>query len=66
MVKLPRTRLPPPRLPNALAIALWIAGSCWAVAAVAWLLNAETDFLVALVAFGAASGALEWWLRRKS
>ena len=53
-------------IPNALAIALWIVGSCWAIAALAWLLNAETDFLTLLVAFGAVTGTLEWWLRRKS
>ena len=53
-------------IPNALAIALWIVGSCWAIAAFAWLLNAETDFLTPLVAFGAVTGTLEWWLRRKS
>jgi hypothetical protein len=59
-------RLPTTKLPNALAIALWIVGSCWAIAGLAWLLNAETEFLGSLVAFGAVTGALEWWLRRKS
>jgi hypothetical protein len=58
--------LPNSRLPNALAIALWIAGSCWAVAGLAWLFSAETGFLGPLVAFGVVSGTLEWWLRRKS
>jgi hypothetical protein len=59
-------RLPGTRLPNALAIAIWITACSWAVAAVAWLVRAETDFLTPLVAFGVVSGALEWWLRRKS
>lgn len=59
-------RLPGTRLPNALAIAIWITGSCWAVAAVAWLFNAETDFLGPLVAFGVVTGAVEWFVRRKS
>jgi hypothetical protein len=59
-------RLPGTRLPNALAIAIWITASCWAVAAVAWLVDTETDFLTPLVVFGAVTGAVEWWLRRKS
>jgi hypothetical protein len=59
-------RLPSTRLPDALAIALWIAGSSWAIGGFAWLLNADTGFLAPLVAFGAVTGALEWWLRRKS
>jgi len=59
-------RLPSTRLPNALAIAIWITGSCWAVAAAAWLLNAETDFLAPLAAVGVVTGGLEWLLRRKS
>ncbi len=66
MARDPGTRLPNTRLPNALAIALWITGSCWAIAGLAWLLNAETDFLTPLVAFGVVAGTLEWWLRRKS
>lgn len=53
-------------IPNALAIALWIAGSCWAVAGIAWLFDAETGLLPPLVAFGVLTGAVEWWLRRKS
>ena len=58
-------RLPGTRLPNALAIAIWIAACCWAVAAIAWLINAEIDFLMPLVAFAVVTGALEWWRRRK-
>ena len=53
-------------LPNALAIALWIVGSCWAVAGLAWLVDAETEFLGSLVVFGVVTGPVEWWLRRKS
>jgi hypothetical protein len=62
MARLPGTT----RFPNALAIAIWITACCWAVAALAWLVNAETDFVTPLVAFGVVTGALEWWLGRKS
>ena len=51
-------------IPDSLAIAFWIVGSCWAVGVLAYL-SGEEIFLVPLVAFGAATGVVEWWLTRR-
>jgi len=52
-------------IPTSLAIAIWIAGSCWAVALVAYFLNAEMNFLARLMIVGATTGAAEWWWRER-
>jgi H+/Cl- antiporter ClcA len=48
-----------------LAIAFWIVGSCWAVAAVAYLFDAAGGLVLPLLAFGAVAGFVEWLVRRK-
>jgi hypothetical protein len=52
-------------MPSSLAIALWVTGSCWAVAATAYFLDVETKLLASVFAFGVVTGAVEWLLRRK-
>ncbi|MBS0531793.1 MAG: hypothetical protein JSS22_20745 [Proteobacteria bacterium] len=51
-------------LPNSLSIALWVVGSCWALAAIARLTDSETG-VVSLVAIGALTGLAEWLVRRQ-
>ena len=52
------------KLPDSLAIGFWITGSCWAVALVACLFGASTEWLLPLFMFGLLAGVTEWVLRR--
>jgi hypothetical protein len=52
-------------VPNSLAIAFWIVGSCWAVAAVAYLFDAVAGLVLPLLVFGAVTGLVEWLVRRR-
>jgi hypothetical protein len=52
-------------LPASLSIALWIVGSCWAVAAVAYLFDAATGLVFPLLVLGVVTGFVEWLVRRK-
>jgi hypothetical protein len=52
-------------VPNSLAIAFWIVGSCWAVAAVAYLFDAAAGLVLPLLVFGAVTGLVEWLVRRR-
>jgi hypothetical protein len=52
------------QIPDSLAIAVWIVGSCWAVAIVAYIFGASTKFLFPLFLFGLISGVAEWVFRR--
>jgi hypothetical protein len=54
------------RLPDSLAIALWIVGSCWALAIVAYAFGASTEWIFPLFMFGVFTGIAEWVLRRKA
>lgn len=51
-------------LPDSILIALWVVGSCWAVALVAWLFDAATGVVLPLVIGGVLAGAAEWIFRR--
>jgi hypothetical protein len=53
-------------IPTSLAIAIWVTGACWALAAIAYLLEAETTFVAPMVVIGALTGAAEWLLRRNN
>jgi hypothetical protein len=53
------------RLPNSLAIAMWVVGSCWVLAVLGYMLGASGDWIVPLVAFGALTGLAEWYLRQR-
>jgi hypothetical protein len=54
------------RLPDSLAIALWIAGSCWALAIAASALGGSKELLLPLMVLGVLTGIAEWILRRKA
>ena len=54
------------RLPNSLTIALWITGSSWALAIVAYLSGGSREWLFPLFMLGALTGVAEWVLRKKS
>jgi hypothetical protein len=51
------------KLPDTLAIGLWITGSCWALALVACLFGASTEWLLALFMLGLLTGLAELILR---
>ena len=51
-------------IPDSLAIALWLTGSLWVMAVLAYLFEAPPDLIVALAAFGILSGIAEWLVRR--
>jgi hypothetical protein len=53
------------RLPDSLAIALWVVGSCWALAIVAHLFGLSPEWIVTLVVLGIFTGIVEWTMRRK-
>jgi len=54
------------RLPDSLAIALWIVGSCWALAIVAYVFDASMEWILPLFMLGLLTGIAEWVLRRKA
>jgi hypothetical protein len=51
------------KLPDTLAIGLWITGSCWALALVACLFGASTEWLLPLFMLGLLTGLAELILR---
>lgn len=65
-----RSGLPAPegafmdRLPESLSIALWIAGACWAIAIIAYALDAPPDWIIPLFMLGLLTGLAEWVVRR--
>jgi hypothetical protein len=54
------------RLPDSLAIGLWITGSTWALAIFAYLIGASTEWILPLFAFGLLTGIAEWVMRQKA
>jgi hypothetical protein len=53
------------RVPDSLAIAFWIVGSCWALAIIIYLCGASTEWIFPLFGFGVFTGLAEWVLRRR-
>jgi H+/Cl- antiporter ClcA len=53
-------------LPDALLIALWIVGACWAVAIIAYLVGGPTELIIPLFVLGAFTGVAEWLLRHNT
>jgi hypothetical protein len=51
-------------LQYSLAIALWIIGSFWVVAILAYLLDISGGIVFALLVFGILTGIAEWTMRR--
>ena len=52
-------------IPTPLAIAIWITGACWLVAAIPYFLEIDATFVAPMVIVGALTGVAEWLLRRK-
>jgi hypothetical protein len=53
------------RLPNSIAIALWIVGASWALAFLAYVFDGPRELILPLVALGALTGIAEWYMRRR-
>ena len=53
------------RLPDSLAIALWVAGSCGALAIMGCAIGEPTELILPLVAIALLTGVAEWVIRRK-
>lgn len=54
------------RLPDSLSIALWIVGSCWALAILAYALGASREWILPLFMFGLIVGIAEWVMRKRA
>jgi hypothetical protein len=54
------------RLPNSLAIALWLVGTLWLIAFVVYLFDVDRDVIYATLAFGLVAYGIEWMALRKS
>jgi hypothetical protein len=52
------------RLPDSLAIALWVLGSSWTLAIIAYLFGVSQEWMAPLVALGIFTGIAEWIMRR--
>jgi hypothetical protein len=53
------------RLPDSLSIALWVVGSCGALAVLACAFGESGQLILPLVAIGLLTGLAEWVMRRK-
>jgi hypothetical protein len=54
------------KFPESLEIAIWIVGSCWALAILVYLIGASTEWTLPIFIFGLLTGIAEWFVRRKS
>jgi len=54
------------RIPHSLSIALWVAGSCWFLAILAYIFDGPRDLILPLVALGILTGVAEWYMRRNA
>jgi hypothetical protein len=52
------------RIPDSLSIAFWVAGSCWALALLAYVLGQSWEWIFPLFMFGALTGIAEWVMRQ--
>jgi hypothetical protein len=52
------------RLPDSLAISLWIVGACWLLALLALLFGLDAEVIWAALLFGVVAGLVEWQARR--
>jgi hypothetical protein len=53
------------RLPDSLAIAVWITGSCWLLAMLAYVLGGSTEWVLPVFLLGLFTGIAEWFKRRE-
>ena len=54
------------RLPDTPAIALWITGSCWILALLAYLLGGSAEWMLPFFMLGTLTGIAEWIMRRNA
>jgi len=54
------------RLPDSLAIGLWITGATWLLAILAYLMGGSTEWILPLFVFGVLTGIAEWLMRRNA
>jgi hypothetical protein len=54
------------KLPDSLAIGLWITGSSWMLAILAYLLGGSTEWILPLFVLGALTGIAEWVMRQRA
>ena len=54
------------RLPDSLAIGLWIVGSCWLLALLALLVGLDAEVIRAALLFGVVAGLVEGLARRRN
>lgn len=52
------------RLPDSLAIAFWLVGSCWLLAIIAYVLDASMEWMLPRFMLGLVTGLAEWVMRR--
>jgi hypothetical protein len=52
------------RLADALAIALWIVGSCWVLAILAYAFGGPPKLILLIFVLGVVTGVAEWAYRR--
>jgi hypothetical protein len=53
------------RLPDSLVIAVWITGSCWLLAMLAYVVGGSTEWALLVFLLGLLTGIAEWVMRRK-
>jgi hypothetical protein len=54
------------RLPDSLAIGLWITGSTWLLAILAYLFGGSMEWILPLFVLGVLTGIAEWVMRQKA
>lgn len=53
-------------LPDPLTIAIWITGTSWMLAVLAYLLGGSAEWILPLFSLGALTGLAEWLMRQKA
>lgn len=52
------------RIPDSLAIALWISITCFALGIIAYICGISGELVFILVTLGILTGLAEWYMRR--
>jgi hypothetical protein len=53
------------KFPDSLAIALWVVGSSWSLAIIAYAFGGSMELIFPLVALGVLTGIAEWLARKR-
>jgi hypothetical protein len=51
-------------IPSSLSIALWVVGSTWVIALLAYLMDMPGEIVLATFGLGLVTGIAEWMARR--